>query len=69
MATRLYSATITKQLENDSVTNITEAVGSAVVTTPVELTVDLASVADRQTVLTALEKITEYIIEGSWPPV
>jgi hypothetical protein len=65
MATRLYSATVSGALDVD----ITEAVGSAIVTTPIELTVDLASVPDKQTVLRALEKLTTYITEGMWPPV
>lgn len=69
MATRLYSALIDGGAHNDSRTEITEAVGSAVVTTPIELTVDLASVADKMTVIRALQKFQDYILEGSWPPV
>lgn len=65
MATRLYSATVSGALDVD----ITEAVGSAVVTTPIELTVDLASVPDKATVLRALEKLKAYITDGMWPPV
>ena len=69
MATRLYSALVDGGGVNDSRTEITEAVGSAVVTTPIELTVDLASVSDKQTVLRALQKLTDYIVMGAWPPV
>lgn len=69
MATRLYSALIDGGDVNDSRTEVTEAVGSAVATTPVELTVDLASVADKQTVLRCLQKFQDYILMGSWPPV
>ena len=69
MATRLYSALIDGGDVNDSRTEITEAVGSAVVTTPVELTVDLASVTDKQTVLRCLQKLTDYIVTSAWPPV
>lgn len=69
MATRLYSALIDGGASNDSRTEITEAVGSAIVTTPIELTVDLASVTDKNTVLRALQKFQDYILMGSWPPV
>lgn len=70
MATRLYSISNDFRAEGDNIGNsVTEAVGSATVTTPIEVTVDLAVIADRQRVLSALDRLKDYIIEGSWPPV
>lgn len=70
MATRLYSVANDFRFEADaSGVEVTEAVGSATVTTSIELTVDLAVVADRQRVVTALETLRAYIMEGTWPPV
>jgi hypothetical protein len=73
MATRLYSID-PGQREND----IVEAVGSAIVTAHVELTVDLAStvVNDNGTtrsitkgeVLIALEYLMQYITRSNWTP-
>ena len=71
MATRLYSISNDFREEADNIgAAVTEAVGSATITTPIELTVDLAVITnDRQRVLTALDKLKDYILEGSWPPV
>ena len=66
MATRRYS--INKQ---DFHYQVTEAVGAAVATREVEVTVDLATVGDaagKETVLLALKKIETYILEHNWPP-
>lgn len=69
MATRLYSVSNDFRFEGDSALTVTEAVGSATVTTPIELTVDLAVITSKQQVITALEKLLGYLLEGSWPPV
>jgi hypothetical protein len=70
MATRRYSYT-----PNQIPGLITEAVGSATVSGPIELTVDLGNVMvgstvalKRQEVLEGLQKIIEYIERGNWPP-
>lgn len=70
MATRLYSISNDFREEGDNIGNVvTEAIGSATVTTPIEITVDLAVIADRQRLLSALDRFADYILEGSWPPV
>lgn len=69
MATRLYSVSNDFRAEGDSAVTVTEAVGSAIVTTAIELTVDLATITDKQRVITALQKLQDYLIQGSWPPV
>lgn len=71
MATRLYSASNDFREEGDNIgPSVTEAIGSATVTSPIELTVDLAVIGnDRQRVLSALDRLADYIIEGNWPPV
>lgn len=69
MATRLYSVSNDKRAEGDAAVVVTEAVGSAIVTTPIELTVDLATITDKQSVITALSKLQDYLLQGSWPPV
>lgn len=69
MATRLYSISNDFREEGDSNPVVTEAVGSATVTTAIEVTVDLAVIADRQRVLSALDRLRDYLIEGNWPPV
>lgn len=70
MATRLYS-----YVPNQAAYAITEAVGSATVTGPIELTVDLGNVMvgsaaplKRQEVLEGLQKLIEHIERGNWPP-
>jgi hypothetical protein len=70
MATRLYSYT-----PNQAAYAITEAVGSATVTGPIELTIDLGNVMvgstvplKRQEVLEGLQKLIEHIERGNWPP-
>jgi hypothetical protein len=54
---------------------VTEAVGAAVVTKNIELTVDLANVksggtqpASKQDVLLALAELQNYIVTNIWPP-
>lgn len=69
MATRLYSISNDFRQEGDANVVVTEAVGSATVTTAIEITVDLAVIADRQRLLSALDRFADYIIEGTWPPV
>lgn len=70
MATRLYSIT-----PNNPPYAVVEAVGSATVSGPVELTVDLAAVMQGNTVAMArlvvleqIQKIQEHIERGNWPP-
>lgn len=63
MATRRYGISRGEQYNQ-----ITEAVGAAVSSDSVELTVDLASNLTKEDVLMALEKIEMHIIKGNWPP-
>lgn len=63
MATRRYS--LNKQ---DNEYSVTEAVGAAVATKEIELTVDLATVTSREQVLAALAKFKNWIVRGAWPP-
>lgn len=70
MATRRYSYT-----PNQAAYAIVEAVGSATVTGPMELTIDLGNVMvgstaplKRQDVIEGLLKIVEHIEHGNWPP-
>ncbi len=69
MATRRYSIS-----PNTNEYTVTEAVGAAVVTFPIELTVDLANLAgtglppSRQMVLDALVDFQNWIVRGVWPP-
>jgi hypothetical protein len=70
MATHLYSYT-----PNQAAYSIVEAVGSATLTGPIELTVDLGNVMvgstvalRRQEVLEGLQKLIEHIERGNWPP-
>lgn len=70
MATRLYSISNDFRYEADNIgLVVTEAIGSPTVTTPIELTVDLAVITSKEQVLSALEKMRGYLLEGSWPPV
>jgi hypothetical protein len=62
MATRKYSADIGCTKET-----VTDGVGSAT-TTGIECTFDLAKVDTREHAVLALEAITEYILNGIWPP-
>jgi hypothetical protein len=73
MATRLYSI----KPEQASF-QIVEAVGSAVVTSAIELTVDFGALAGytpamsdsqaKMMVCDALEKLRDYVATHSWPP-
>lgn len=70
MATRLYSYT-----PNTPPYGVTEATGSATVTGPIEITIDLGNVMQgsttalkRQDVLEGLQKVIEHIERGNWPP-
>lgn len=63
MATRRYGIS-----RGESREQITEAVGAAVSSDSVELTIDLASNLTREDVLLALEKIEQHITNGNWPP-
>jgi len=64
MATRRYGLSVGERYNQ-----VTEAVGSATIGDDIELTVDLATVAEREQLLTALERIRMWIIKGNWPPV
>ncbi len=73
MATRLYSIVVGSGVPAPLVT---ENVGSATVTTPMELTVDLGLVQNngtaalaRQDVYNALQRLKNHIVKGAWPPV
>lgn len=63
MATRRYSI---DRGEHDK--DVTEAVGAAIATKKIELTVDLASSLTRSDVLVAIKQFERWIIKGSWPP-
>ena len=67
MATRRYSISI-----GDNEYQITEAVGAATATKEIELTVDLAvvtgTVGGKLGVILAIEKLTNYILRGNYPP-
>jgi hypothetical protein len=72
MATRRFSINLGNGADDLAVT---EAVGAAVVTSPVEITVELANVlsgstqaVSRQYVLDALTVAQNYILERPWPP-
>jgi hypothetical protein len=71
MATRRYSVAP----GDADAYGITEAVGAATATKSIELTVDLANVVEgntralqRQEVVTALEKLVDYVRQSNWPP-
>jgi hypothetical protein len=71
MATRRYSV----QPGDADAYGITEAVGAATATKCIELTVDLGNVVEgntrppnRQEVITALEKLFDYVRQSNWPP-
>ncbi len=63
MATRRYGLS-----RGETFDQVTEAVGAAVASDSVEVTVDLASSLSKEDVLLALEKIENYITQGNWPP-
>lgn len=73
MATRRYSIN-----PEDADYQVTEAVGAAVATKNIELTVDFAGLAAltpamtgvqaKTAVLDALDKLKAYISKGVWPP-
>lgn len=70
MATRLYSIANDFREEADNIgLVVTEAIGSATVTTAIEFTVDLAVITDKQRVISALDRLMDYTLEGNWPPV
>jgi hypothetical protein len=73
MATRRYSVPPSGNLEQ-----VVEAPGAAVVTSAVELTVDMTAVVydkgvyrkiSRTEVLQAIDALEEYITRANWPPV
>lgn len=73
MATRRYMINVGEQAEGSA--SITEAVGAAVATKNIELTVDLANVksggtqpASKNDVLLALDQLRDYITTNIWPP-
>ena len=63
MATRRYGIS-----RGENIYQVLEAVGAAVATDSIELTVDLAANVTREDVLLALEKFEMYIVKGNWPP-
>lgn len=63
MATRRYGLS-----RGETFDQVTEAVGAAVATDAVEVTVDLAVNLSKEDVLLALEKIQNHIVQGNWPP-
>jgi hypothetical protein len=63
MATRRYSIE-----RGDSYNDVVEAVGLATVTKEIEVTVDLATINNKQQVLQGLEEIKKHIMKGGWPP-
>jgi hypothetical protein len=63
MATRRYSIG-----RNGTLTSITEAVGAAVETESIELTIDLAANLSRHDVLLGLEYIKQHLVQSNWPP-
>lgn len=68
MATRRYGLSA-----GETEFQVTEAVGAAVATDSIEVTVDLAGTAlggagGREKVILALEQIKNYIMKGNWPP-
>jgi hypothetical protein len=62
MATRLYSYD-----KGQNEYQITDATGSAT-TAGLEVTVDLAKITTREDLLLGLEKLTNYLVRGLWPP-
>lgn len=64
MATRRWSIN-----RGDKSTQVVEAVGAAVATKSIELTVDLAANAKLSEVLNAIDNIKDHIIRtNKWPP-
>ena len=67
MSTRRYSISI-----GDNEYNVTEAVGAATATKEIELTVDLAvvtgTVGGKEAVILAIEKLSNYLLRGNFPP-
>ena len=66
MATRRYGLSA-----GENMGQVTEAVGAAVATDSIELTVDLAAITGqggREKVLLALEVFEAHILKGNWPP-
>lgn len=68
MATRRYGLSV-----GETEFQVTEAVGAAVATDSIELTVDLAGTGlttheGKMHVLGALDMFRAHIIKGNWPP-
>ena len=70
MATRRYSIA-----PGQNEYQVVEAVGAAVVTAPIEITIDLANIAglgnkppSRQDVFMAIESLLNYTLRSIWPP-
>jgi hypothetical protein len=63
MATRRWSIARGKNRKD-----ITEAVGAAVVTAPLEVTYDLAGGWNRNEVVRGLQEIIAYIVNDDFPP-
>lgn len=62
MATRKYGIS-----RDENYNDVTEAVGSAT-TDGVEVTIDLAKIAEKGDAVDLLEKVKHYITENIWPP-
>lgn len=63
MATRRYGLS-----RGESHEQVTEAVGAAVASDGIELTVDLAVSLSKEDVLLALRKFEMHIMKDTWPP-
>jgi len=64
MATRQYN--VAKGDYRSTV--VTEAVGSAISSGLVQVTVDLAVTATKREVLEAIDQVERHIRKGNWPP-
>jgi hypothetical protein len=65
MATRQYNVAKTGLTRSNTVT---EAVGSAISSGVLQVTVDLAVTATKREVLENLDRISRHIRRGNWPP-
>lgn len=63
MATRRYMIN-----KGEQQNKVTEAVGAAIVTKKIEVTVDLASSLTKTDVVNGLKEISNYIAKSKWPP-
>lgn len=64
MATRKYNIPVGATRDAD----VTEAVGAAITSGVVQVTVDLAVTATKREVLHAIDTVSRYIRRHDWPP-